>query len=95
MSAILDSVGTLVVVLDPQMRVVRFNRVCEETTGHSFTDIRSRFIWDLLPMPDQAERFRSALEEVQKELDEGEEDQVVARLRAHLEANQNKRKPKL
>jgi hypothetical protein len=36
-----------------------------------------------------------ALEEVQKELDEGEEDQVVARLRAHLEANQNKRKPKL
>jgi hypothetical protein len=32
-----------------------------------------------------------ALEEVQKELDEGEEDEVVARLRAHLEANQNKR----
>jgi hypothetical protein len=32
---------------------------------------------------------------VQKEIDEGEEDQVVARLRAHLEANQNKRKPKI
>src|SRR5215813_7979801 len=32
-----------------------------------------------------------ALEEVQKELDEGEEDEVVARLRAHLEANQSKR----
>jgi hypothetical protein len=31
------------------------------------------------------------LEEVQKELDEGEEDEVVARLRAHLEANQSKR----
>src|ERR1700726_3717820 len=35
-----------------------------------------------------------ALEEVQKEIDEGEEDAVVGRLRAHLEANQNKRKPK-
>jgi amino acid transporter len=34
-----------------------------------------------------------ALEEVQKELDEGHEDEVVTRLRAHLEANQNKRKP--
>jgi amino acid transporter len=34
-----------------------------------------------------------ALEEVQKELDEGHEDEVVKRLRAHLEANQTKRKP--
>jgi len=32
-----------------------------------------------------------ALEEVQKELDEGREDEVVARLRAHLEANQKKK----
>src|SRR5215475_14189474 len=32
-----------------------------------------------------------ALEEVQKEIDEGEEDAVVGRLRAHLEANQSKR----
>jgi len=34
-----------------------------------------------------------ALEEVQKELDEGHEDEVVKRLRAHLDANQTKRKP--
>ena len=34
-----------------------------------------------------------ALEEVQKEIDEGQEDAVVARLRAHLEANQKKKKP--
>jgi amino acid transporter len=34
-----------------------------------------------------------ALEEVQKELDEGHEDEVLARLRAHLNANENKRKP--
>jgi len=34
-----------------------------------------------------------ALEEVQKELEEGHEDDVVCRLRAHLEENQTKRKP--
>jgi hypothetical protein len=34
-----------------------------------------------------------ALEEVQKELDDGHEDEVVKRLRAHLDANQSKRKP--
>jgi len=36
-----------------------------------------------------------ALEEVQKEIDEGHEDQVVTRLRNHLESNQSKRKPKV
>ena len=64
-SAILDSVGTLVVVLDPRMRIVRFNRVCEETTGYSFADVRSRFIWDLMTVPERADRLRSALGEVQ------------------------------
>jgi PAS domain S-box-containing protein len=63
-SAILDSVGTLVVVLDPSLRIVRFNRVCEETTGYSFADVRSRFIWDLMTLPEQAELFRNALQEV-------------------------------
>ncbi len=35
-----------------------------------------------------------ALEEVQKEIDDGKEDDVVQRLRAHLETNSKKRKPK-
>lgn len=65
-SAILESIGTLVVVLDPRMRIVRFNRVCQETTGYAFADVRSRFIWDLMTLPEQAERFRHALEEVQE-----------------------------
>ncbi|MHB8500974.1 MAG: APC family permease [Candidatus Acidiferrales bacterium] len=34
-----------------------------------------------------------ALEEVQKEIDEGQEDSVVKRLRVHLEANQKKKPP--
>jgi hypothetical protein len=36
-----------------------------------------------------------ALEEVQKEIEEGHEDEVVNRLRDHLGSNQNKRKPKV
>jgi len=34
-----------------------------------------------------------ALEEVQKEIEEGQEDAVVTRLRAHIEANQSKKPP--
>jgi hypothetical protein len=33
-----------------------------------------------------------ALEEVQKEIEEGQEEAVVKRLRAHIEANQQKKK---
>jgi hypothetical protein len=34
-----------------------------------------------------------ALEEVKKEIEEGQEDAVVKRLRAHIEANQSKKPP--
>ena len=34
-SAILHTVGALVVVLDPEGRIIRFNRACEQTTGYS------------------------------------------------------------
>ena len=66
-SAILDSVGTLVVVLDPEMRIVRFNRMCEEITGYSLAEVRSRFIWDLMTVPEQGDRFRTALQEVRED----------------------------
>ena len=39
-SAILDTVGALVVVLDREGRIVRFNRACEQTTGYTSTKSR-------------------------------------------------------
>ena len=35
-ATILDTVGALVVVLDPQGRIVRFNRACERTSARDF-----------------------------------------------------------
>src|ERR1700690_3805663 len=37
-SAILDTVGALVVVLDPEGRIVQFNRASERTTGYEFPE---------------------------------------------------------
>ena len=45
-SAILDTVGALVTVLDPEGRIVRFNRACELTTGYALEDVRGKHIWD-------------------------------------------------
>src|SRR5580698_5479495 len=41
-SAILHTVGSLVVVLDPQGRIVRFNRACEQVSGYSFAEVKEK-----------------------------------------------------
>ena len=57
-SAILDTVGALVVVLDPEGRIVRFNRACEQISGYSFDEVKEKYFWDLCVVPEEAERFK-------------------------------------
>src|ERR1700733_7687997 len=57
-SAILDTVGALVVVLDPEGRITRFNRACELTTGYSLEEVRGKRIWDFFLVPEEVERFK-------------------------------------
>ena len=58
-SAILDTVGALVVVLDPSGRIVRFNRACERTTGYTFAQVKYTYIWELFRVPEEARRFKA------------------------------------
>jgi len=62
-SAILDTVGALVVVLDPEGRIIRFNRACEQVTGYSFSEVKGKLIWDLFQIPEEGERFQKTFEE--------------------------------
>jgi PAS domain S-box-containing protein len=57
-SAILDTVGALVTVLDPEGRIVRFNRTCELTTGYSLDEVRGKFIWDFFLQAEEVERSK-------------------------------------
>lgn len=57
-SAILDTVGALVVVLDQKGRIIRFNRASELTTGYSFDEVRGKHIWDLFLLPEEVNRFK-------------------------------------
>jgi PAS domain S-box-containing protein len=63
-SAILHTVGALVVVLDPEGRIVRFNRACEQTAGYSFDEIKGKYFWDLCVIPEEAERFKIIVEQL-------------------------------
>ncbi len=61
-SAILDTVGALVVVLDSEGRIVRFNPACEQMTGYSFADAQGKFIWELCGGLADIERLKSWLQ---------------------------------
>jgi PAS domain S-box-containing protein len=59
-SGILDTVGALVVVVDPEGRIIRFNRACEQMTGYCFDEVQGKFIWDLFLLPEDVERFKAS-----------------------------------
>jgi PAS domain S-box-containing protein len=67
-SAILDTVGALVVVLDPEGRITRFNRACELTTGYSLEEVRGKRIWDFFLVPEEVERFKSIFAQLSADL---------------------------
>ena len=47
-SAILETLGALVIVLNPQGNIIRFNRACEQLTGWTFDEVKGRRFWDFL-----------------------------------------------
>jgi PAS domain S-box-containing protein len=67
LSAILDIVGALIVVLDPCGRIVRFNRTCEQTTGYSFAEVSGKCVWDLFLAPEEVDTFKAILAEPKSE----------------------------
>ncbi len=58
-SAIFNTVGALIIVLDREGRIVRFNRACEQMTGYSVEEAASKFVWDLFVVPEEGEPFRN------------------------------------
>ena len=61
-STILDTVGALVVVLDGEGRILRFNPACELTTGYSMAEVQGRCLWDLFLAGEEADRFKAVFE---------------------------------
>ena len=60
--AVLETAGALVVVLDREGRIVRFNRACEQTTGYSSEEVMDRHVWDLFVIPDEIDGVKAVFE---------------------------------
>ena len=52
-SAVLNTEGAMVVVLDRQGRITRFNRACEGITGYSASEVLGRVFWQFLVPPEE------------------------------------------
>jgi PAS domain S-box-containing protein len=57
-SAIFNTVGALIIVLDRDGRIVRFNRACEQMTGYSAEEAAAKFVWELFVVPEEAAEFK-------------------------------------
>lgn len=63
-SAVLDTVDALIVVLDTTGRIIRFNRACEEKSGYAFNEVRGKTIWDTFLPPEEAPMVQRAFQQV-------------------------------
>ena len=52
---VLDIVAAMIVVSDSKGRIVRFNRACEALSGYSFEEVRGKYFWDFLLIPEEME----------------------------------------
>jgi PAS domain S-box-containing protein len=67
-SAVLDTISAMVVVMDREGRIERFNRACEEITGYDFKELAGKQIWDILLAPEE----KDAVLEIFSHLQDGE-----------------------
>ena len=63
-AAVLNTIGALVIVLDADGRVVRFNRSCEQTTGYTFDEVKGKLLWDLMLAPEEMQQVREVFRQL-------------------------------
>ncbi|MEH1939326.1 MAG: PAS domain S-box protein [Nostoc sp.] len=51
-STVLNLTDALVIVLDCHGKIVRFNYTCEQATGYAFDEVKGKFVWNVLLLPD-------------------------------------------
>ena len=63
-SAVLDTVNSLVAVFDTAGRIVRFNRACETISGFDSGELVGRYLWDRLIPEEDVEGARHEFEQL-------------------------------
>lgn len=64
-NAIIENAGALIVVLDRQGRIQRFNNACEEVTYYSSDEVIGRHVWDLLLLSEEVEQVKNVFSQLE------------------------------
>ncbi len=64
-AAVLDTAGALIVVLDKEGRITRFNRACEAITGYRAAEVLGRVLWEFLIPPEELSGVHQTWEALQ------------------------------
>ncbi len=57
--SIIETVGSLVVVLDREGRIVNFNSACQTATGYTAEEMQGKLLWERLLIPEELEGVRA------------------------------------
>ena len=63
-SAVVDTAAALVLVLDAQGRILRFNRTCQVTSGYRHEEVEGQAVWDVLSDKTGADSDRLMFEDL-------------------------------
>ncbi len=63
-STVLSTTDSLVIVLDKDARIIRFNRACEEVSGFAFEEVYGKQFWELLIPPEEREGVEVTFKEL-------------------------------
>lgn len=58
-AAIQDTAAALIMVLDTEGKIVRFNQSCEQLSGYTFMEAAGQYFWELLFPEEDKEHFRA------------------------------------
>ena len=67
-SKVIDTAACLIVVLDSQGRIVRFNQACEKTTGYSVAEVVNKYVWDLFLISEEIEPVQTFFSQLNVEV---------------------------
>jgi PAS domain S-box-containing protein len=65
-STVLNLAGALVLVLDYQGKIIRFNHTCEQTIGYKFDEVKGKFIWEFLAFSEENEHIKAVFRNLKK-----------------------------
>jgi PAS domain S-box-containing protein len=63
-SAVLDTIECLVVVMDTAGQILYFNKACERLTGYTFEEVKGEPIWDRFLIPEDVDPVKTVFKEL-------------------------------